>query len=448
MVNSKAKAGSTVITELRRNAEAHLQAKFSEGCFSPADAETRRLVNELEVHQIELEMQNVELRHARFELETALERYTDLYEFAPTGYVTLDSNGIIGTMNLACASLIGGVRSALIGRHFSQFVATKRRPVFTDFLDKVLACKIKESCEVELMNGGAQPVIVQIEAMATASGQEFRLSLINITERRHAGDLLAIKQRELEELNSSLERRIEQAVNENRRKDQILIVQDRRAAMGEMISNIAHQWRQPLNVLGLYQQDLPFTFGTAEFTREYLLANVSKSMQLINHMSETIDDFRDFFKVDKEKVAFSVNEVIRKVLALIEESFKCRSIFIVLHLECSSIVSGYPNEYAQVLINILMNARDALIEQNVDAASILIHSFDEGGRTVVTITDNANGIVEKVVDKIFDPYFTTKEPDKGTGIGLFMSKIIIEKNMGGKLMVHNTEIGAQFRIEL
>ena len=183
MRNSKDKTKPTVATELRRNAEAHLQENSSEGCLSHTNDETRRLVHELEVHQVELEMQNAELRHARYELESALEKYTDLYEFAPIGYVTLDRNGVIDTLNLAGASLIGGVRSRLTGRHFGQFVATKYRPVFSDFLDKVLACKIKESCEVELMSGAAQPIIVRIEAMATASGQEFRLALIDITER-------------------------------------------------------------------------------------------------------------------------------------------------------------------------------------------------------------------------------------------------------------------------
>jgi len=183
MGNPKDKTRPTVTTELRRNAEAHLQVNPSEGCLSDINDDTRRLVHELEVHQVELEMQNAELRHVRYELESALEKYTDLYEFAPIGFVTLDRNGVIDTLNLAGASLIGGVRSKLTDRHFGQFVAIKHRPVFSDFLDKVLACKIKESCEVELMSGGAQPTIVRIEGMATASGQEFRLALIDITKR-------------------------------------------------------------------------------------------------------------------------------------------------------------------------------------------------------------------------------------------------------------------------
>ena len=112
------------------------------------------------------------------------------------------------------------------------------------------------------------------------------------------------------------------------------------------------------------------------------------------------------------------------------------------------MANGYPNEYAQVLLNILLNARDELVGHNVDDALISIHAFAEGGRSVVTITDNAGGIADEIIDSLFDPYFTTKEPDKGTGIGLFMSKTIIEKNMGGRLTVRNSGSGAEFRIEV
>jgi signal transduction histidine kinase len=284
--------------------------------------------------------------------------------------------------------------------------------------------------------------------MATASGQEFRLALIDITEKRHSEDVLAVKQRELEDLNSCLVERIAEAVCEQRRMDQIAIVQDRRAAMGEMIGNIAHQWRQPLNVLGLNLQDLPLAYGKAEFTKEYLTASVRQSMQLIMHMSHTIDDFRNFFIIDKEKVNFSVNQVIRKTLALVEESFKEQMVFTVFNSASDPKVVGYPNEYAQVLLNVLINSRDALVGNSIDDARIVIQSFTEAGKSIVTITDNAGGITREIIDRVFDPYFTTKGPDKGTGIGLFMSKTIIEKNMGGSLTVHNAERGAEFRIEL
>jgi signal transduction histidine kinase len=228
----------------------------------------------------------------------------------------------------------------------------------------------------------------------------------------------------------------------------MLILQDRLAVMGEMINNIAHQWRQPLNTLGLIIQQLPLIYKSGEISEEMLEEYVGNSMELITHMSRTIEDFRNFFSPDKEKVAFSVNQVIARTLALIEKSFKDQKIGISLHPEGEPMANGYPNEYAQVLLNILMNARDELLGHHVENALISIHAFAEGGKSVVTITDNADGIADEIIDRLFDPYFTTKERDKGSGIGLFMSKTIIEKNMGGGLTARNTGSGAEFRIEV
>jgi len=218
--------------------------------------------------------------------------------------------------------------------------------------------------------------------------------------------------------------------------------------MGEMINNSAHQWRQPLSVLGLNLQDLPYAYDSPEFSREYLTTSIDKSMQLIEHMSQTIDDFRNFFRSDKKATTFCVNEVIRRTLSLIDKSFQDQQIKIAFQAGDDRVVNGYPNEYSQSLLNIIINARDALVEQHAEDARILVQSFAEGDKTVVTITDNAGGISDDIIDRLFDPYFTTKGPDKGTGIGLFMSMTIIEKNMGGRLTVRNTGNGAEFRIEV
>ncbi|MDD2583168.1 MAG: PAS domain-containing sensor histidine kinase [Desulfuromonadaceae bacterium] len=438
----------TTAAELRRNAEERLRTKKAETHPPRTEEATRRLVHELEVHQIELEMQNAELRQARDDVEKSLNRYTDLYDFAPVGYVTLDRSGDISAVNLAGASLIGGARSLLIGRRFGQFVAVPGRPALTEFLRSARASQIKNSCEATLLNDAGQPVVVQIEAMATTSGQELRIALIDITKRKHAEEALAVKQQELEELNGSLEIRIAQDVYDLRQKDQMLILQDRRAVMGEMINNIAHQWRQPLNVLGLYLQGLSMAFDSAELDKEHLEKSVCKSMDLIMNMSRTIGDFMNFFRSDKEKVSFSVNQEIGRTLSLIRENFLSQKVSIDLLTEGTPMINGFPNEYSQVLMNILMNARDELALNNVKDAMISIHAFAEGDSTVVTITDNSGGIDDEIIEKIFDPYFTTKGPDKGTGIGLFMSKTIIEKNMGGRLTVRNSASGAEFRIEI
>lgn len=238
------------------------------------------------------------------------------------------------------------------------------------------------------------------------------------------------------------------AMEKLREKDQMMIQQNRMAAMGEMLGNIAHQWRQPLNVLGLKVQQLGLFYECGEFSKELLDANIGKAMEIVSHLSQTIDDFRNFSMPDREKSLFSVDQAVVKTVSLIEESFREMRIIVDVDTTGRVLVNGYPNEYSQVLLNILMNAKDALLERGNNDARITVCSRSEDGRAVVTITDNGGGIKEEIMDYIFDAYFTTKSLGKGTGIGLFMSKKIIENNMGGRLTVKNVEGGAEFRIEV
>jgi C4-dicarboxylate-specific signal transduction histidine kinase len=241
-------------------------------------------------------------------------------------------------------------------------------------------------------------------------------------------------------------REAEQALRE---KEQLLMQQSRQAALGEMIGNIAHQWRQPLNALGLTIQELALANECGVFTVELLDANVASAMEIILHMSQTIDDFRNFFQPDKEKSWFRVNQILMKTISLIEANFREHRIGIEIAPMDDLEVNGFPNEYSQVLLNILMNAQDAFLgKKGSGDARIIVRAWREEGRAVVTIADNAGGIAENIMDKIFDPYFTTKEQGLGTGIGLFMAKTIIEKNMGGRITAHNVGDGAEFRIEV
>jgi signal transduction histidine kinase len=238
------------------------------------------------------------------------------------------------------------------------------------------------------------------------------------------------------------------ALEELREKDHLLVQQSRQAAMGEMIGNIAHQWRQPLNTLGLAIQDLALSCELGELSPELLQTRVDKAMQVISHMSRTIDDFRNFFRPDKQKEPFKVSRVIGNALSLIGSSYKNLQIRVEVDTGSDPIITGYPNEFAQVFLNILNNAKDALVARAPAVPAIKITLHEEAGKTIVLIRDNAGGIPEEILDKIFDPYFSTKEPEQGTGLGLFMAKTIIETNMGGKLFVRNTGDGAEFRIEV
>ncbi len=273
----------------------------------------------------------------------------------------------------------------------------------------------------------------------------------DITYKKLAEETLQKTLTEFAELNKNLDNKIREEVEKNREMDQMLIQQSRLAAMGEMIGNIAHQWRQPINALGIIIQNIEQTFDYKKLTKKYLEDTVFKAMSIITYMSRTIDDFRNFFRPDKEMEDFSISNAIRKTISFIESSFKEHNIVISFTPEKDIIRKGFPNEYCQAVMNLLSNVKDAVLERNIMQSSVVITLQEKYGRSVLTIQDDAGGIADNILDRIFDPYFTTKE--FGTGIGLYMSKVIIEKNMGGKLTARNTgkapgKIGAVFQIEL
>ncbi len=238
------------------------------------------------------------------------------------------------------------------------------------------------------------------------------------------------------------------AMEELREKERLLIQQSRMAAMGEMLGNIAHQWRQPLNVLGIKIQELGLSLEYGEFSKELLDANVAKSMEILQHLSQTITVFQNYTVPDKGKSLFSVEQVIDNTVQIIGESLKKAGITLNVSSTGNPQIDGHPNEYGQVLMNLILNAKDALLEHKSDNPRITLLSWSENDRSVLTIDDNGGGIKEQILDKIFDPYFTTKELGKGTGVGLYLSKTIIEKSMGGRITVRNIEGGSEFRIEV
>src|SRR5450631_2408831 len=194
------KKSLSAAAELTRRAEEMLKSKTFEEGVTRTDDEVQRILHELQVHQIELEMQNAELKQARNEVEEALEKFTDLYDFAPVGYMTLSRNGIISDMNLRGASLLGIDRAILRGRRFGQFVKGEYLPAFTAFIDSVFASQGKETCELMLLSQENLPIIVQIvqiEAKLDESGQNCRLALIDITARRQAEDALRVSEQHM-----------------------------------------------------------------------------------------------------------------------------------------------------------------------------------------------------------------------------------------------------------
>jgi len=253
--------------------------------------------------------------------------------------------------------------------------------------------------------------------------------------------LLANKNRVINKLNKSLEEKISKAIKENQKKEQLLFQQSKLAAMGEMIGAIAHQWRQPLNTLSLNIQLLVDDFFDKKVDEEYILSFEKKNLNIVNFMSKTIDDFRNFFKKDKEKQEFELLEAVIDVLKLIDKQLKNHNISIEIHGDDSKII-GYKNEFKQVILNIINNAREAIVKNNTKNGTISINIKNN----IITITDNGGGIPKEIQNRIFEPYFTTKGA-KGTGIGLYMSKIIIEEHMNGKLYFINENDKTTFIID-
>jgi len=262
-------------------------------------------------------------------------------------------------------------------------------------------------------------------------------------------------QEELSLLNKNLEQRVEKEValkikkeEEAQEKERILVHQSKLASMGEMIGSIAHQWRQPLTQLSSILILIELMFEKGKLTEVKLRDSIHEAEEQITFMSKTIDDFRNFFKPNKEKNSFSPKKNIEKTLCLISSSLENHNIQTNLEFQNEFLVHGYENEFSQVILNILNNAKDILLERKIDTPkiTIVIDTYEKKSR--IQICDNGGGIQLSPIQKVFEPYVTTKHASSGTGIGLYMSKNIIEKSMNGSLEVSNIDEGACFTIFL
>ncbi|MBF0343484.1 MAG: hybrid sensor histidine kinase/response regulator [Nitrospirae bacterium] len=285
---------------------------------------------------------------------------------------------------------------------------------------------------------------------------------------------LSDKTFQLEELNKRLEERVNEEIRKRIEHEYMLLQQSKLAAMGEMMGMITHQWRQPLNSLGLILQDIQDASAFGELDKQYVDSSITNAMEQIVFMTKTIDDFREFYRPSKVKKSFDVPCALKEVLSITQFQLKNQNISYRVQCTCaketviyentleipncgdgSMSVYGYPNELKHVLMNILHNARDVIINnKKKDSASGLVYDglisillFLEDNNVIIKISDNGGGIDEANMDKIFEPYYTTKD-SSGTGLGLYLSKLIVVNNMNGKVYAENNENGATFTIEL
>ncbi|WP_304545871.1 CHASE domain-containing protein [Sulfurimonas microaerophilic] len=226
-----------------------------------------------------------------------------------------------------------------------------------------------------------------------------------------------------------------------------MLHQSRMAQMGEMISMIAHQWRQPLSSISTIAGTMSIDVAMDNYEKKFFAEQLESIDNLSQHLSTTIDDFRDFFKDKKKKQLATAYQVVDETLQIIGSSFESKEIEVIYDSEENISIYTYVNEIKQVILNILKNAEDALSEKKDKNFKIWIswHMFEDN--VIISIEDNAGGIPEKIIKNIFEPYFSTKQDNNGTGLGLYMSKTIVEEHCNGKLYVTNTQRGAKFSIE-
>ena len=301
-------------------------------------------------------------------------------------------------------------------------------------------CDYETEFRVIHPDGSIHHLKAYADILRNEQGKPIRMTGVNfdITERK-------VAEESLKKLNETLEQRVVAEVRKNREKDHILIHQSRMAAMGEMVQSIAHQWRQPLNNVSLILSNIEDEFDYGELTKDSLQKRTHQIYDLLQQMSGTIDDFRNFFEPDRNPEIFDTGECVKKAFALVETGLRAHSIQCNLTVEPGLNAFGFANQYSQVVLNILTNAEEAIRRSGVDG-KIQIDLRRNEDRSILSVQDNGGGIPVAILDRIFDPYFTTKR--RGSGIGLYMSRMIIERNLQGNIIAENRGAGTLISVSL
>ena len=375
------------------------------------------------------------------------------------------AESIINTVREPLIVLDKDLRVVTVSRSFYEFFKVKPEdtvgeliynlgnkqwniPKLRELLETILPQKTTfQDYEVEhdFASIGRRIMLLNARQIKQASGKEriILLAIEDITERRAIEDGLTRAKKELQNLNEQLQEEVDKKTKENFKQFQLLQHQNKLALMGEMIGAIAHQWRQPLNELSIRLQKIHYKYKNNEINESYIEEFISKNLNTIAFMSKTIDDFRNFFRIDKEKRLFDIKSAIQEAINIQSAQLNNHNINLTLEGNSFSFL-GYKTEFQHAIINIISNAKDALIKREIKSPEIDIKIIENK----ILIHDNAKGIEESIIDRVFEPYFTTKAQGEGTGIGLYMSKMIIEDNMNGKISVKNENGGALFSIEL
>ncbi|MBF0554463.1 MAG: PAS domain-containing protein [Nitrospirae bacterium] len=370
-----------------------------------------------------------------------------IFTVFPARYFLLDGHGTVLDYNTGLFT-----ENAPVGRY------AVNKPL-GEFFPQNVVDKLMEAIDLALKEKVFIPVEFDVMENAIEMNYEARLLLFledkliliirDISDYKKTG-------KELSALNRELEKRVVAEIEKRAVQEQVLLHKSRLAAMGEMIGAIAHQWRQPLTTVGMLMQEIRDSYNFGELTKEHMEKIIADGMGQVLYMSRTIDDFRNFYTPSKEKQTFNLVVAIKETISVVASQLKNN--FIDHTISCIGrddlYMTSYKAEFMQVILNIASNAKSAIIGArrsgllNENEGQITITIMSDGNRAKILIKDNGGGIPSRIKDRIFEPYFTTKNEEKGMGIGLYMSKIIIERNMEGELYSENIDNGAIFTIEL
>ncbi|MFP4331705.1 MAG: PAS domain S-box protein [Campylobacterales bacterium] len=390
-------------------------------------------------------------------LEYSEELYKSIFETTGTAILIFDDHRKIISVNNAFCSMVGLKKEDIIGRSWEQFV-------HEDSKEEML-----RNNKLRMMGSPLPPSSYEFKLIGDNGRKFYECKLIiRLLHNKNIGiasiiDLTETKklEKELFMFNDMLEGRLEEQAKEiiqsvkytekleeeREKQNNLLVQQYKLASMGEMIGNIAHQWRQPLNSLGLMLFNLYSEFDDGELTKEGMEKIYDSMRAQIDEMSKTIDDFRYFYKPLKTKKTFRLSKSLQSAISILSAQLNNHQIKLNTEIDKSIEIYGYEGELSQVFINIINNAKDEILKRDIKGHITVKAYKDNGSNTIIDIEDNGGGIALEYIDKLFEPYFTTKSEGSGTGIGLYMCKMIVEKSMNGMLSAHNIEDGARFRIK-
>ncbi|KLE01384.1 PAS domain-containing sensor histidine kinase [Aliarcobacter butzleri] len=380
-------------------------------------------------------------------------KFRTLFDIAPVFLNSFDKNGKIILWNKECEKAFGWTFDEIKNKKDSLSLFYDDPKVCEDVMKSFE--NISDSFEEwhpKTKNG--ETLIVKWANIKLPNGEIINIGLDITQQRNYEISIrekaleLKVAKLQLENLNSSLEKRIEDEIKKNTKQQHMIMQQNKLAQMGEMIENIAHQWRQPLAQINSSIILIDAILEKHNFKDTLVENKLTEIESLTSYMSKTISDFKNFFNPNKKKTIFNVEEAIQKANDILKGLINSHHIQLEMNIEKDLKINSYLGELQQVILIIINNSIDAFIHMNIHFPKILINAYTDNESLVIHIEDNALGINSDLLDKIFEPYFTTKHKAQGTGLGLYIAKMIVENSLLGFLSVENKQNGAGFTIKI